>query len=122
MQPLLRPPHLYGVSFAKGLHAEPGRFLCVTQLTLERERACLTSSASLGLTEHSQVDVLDVEYESVICEAEKSSGTKSISPNTGVPRSYKKHPPPQDHHRSLGIGPLQGPTRGVFLMSEVTLQ
>ena len=28
--------------------------------------------------------------------------------------------PPQDHHRPLGIVPLQGPGRGVFLMREVT--
>ena len=24
--------------------------------------------------------------------------------------AHKKHPPPQDHHRSLGIGVLKGPT------------
>jgi len=35
--------------------------------------------------------------------------------------AHKKHPPPQDHHRSLGIGLLEGPTAGVFLMSEVPL-
>ena len=29
--------------------------------------------------------------------------------------------PPQDHHRSLGIGLLQGPAGEVFLMSEVPL-
>jgi len=26
---------------------------------------------------------------------------------------YKKHPPPWDHHRSAGIGLLQGPAGGV---------
>ena len=36
--------------------------------------------------------------------------------------AHKKQPPPEDHHRSLGIGLLQGPTGGVFLMSEVPLQ
>ena len=35
--------------------------------------------------------------------------------------AHKKHPLPLDHHRSLGIGLLQGPTRGVFLMSEVPM-
>ena len=29
--------------------------------------------------------------------------------------------PKKIHHRSLGIGLLQGPTEGVFLMSKVTL-
>ena len=28
-------------------------------------------------------------------------------------------PPPSDHHRALGIAPLQGPMGGRFLMSEV---
>ena len=31
------------------------------------------------------------------------------------------HPPPEDHHRSLGIGLLHGLTGRVFLMSEVPL-
>ena len=35
--------------------------------------------------------------------------------------AHQKHPPPQNHHRSLGIGLLQGHTGGVFLMSEVPL-
>ena len=29
--------------------------------------------------------------------------------------AHKKHPPPWDHHRSRGIGLLQGPTGGGFL-------
>ena len=33
----------------------------------------------------------------------------------------EKHPPPYDPHRSPGIGHLQGPTGGVFLMREVPL-
>jgi hypothetical protein len=33
----------------------------------------------------------------------------------------RKHLPHQDHQRTLGIGPLQGPTEGVFIMSEVPL-
>jgi len=33
--------------------------------------------------------------------------------------AHKKTPNPQDHHRTLGIGPRLGPTRGHFLMSEV---
>ena len=35
--------------------------------------------------------------------------------------AHKKHPPPQDHHRFLGIGLLQGSTGGGVLMSEVPL-
>ena len=35
--------------------------------------------------------------------------------------SNKKHPPPWDHHRSLGIGLLQCPTGGGVLMSEVPM-
>ena len=41
-----------------------------------------------------------------------------------APQEYlvqKKHPSPWDHHRSLGIGLLQGPTGWVFLVSEVPL-
>ena len=34
-------------------------------------------------------------------------------------RTHEKHPPPWDHHKSLGIGLLQGPTGGVFHMSEL---
>ena len=33
----------------------------------------------------------------------------------------KKQPPPYDQHKTLGIVLLQGPRRGVFLMSEVPL-
>ena len=33
--------------------------------------------------------------------------------------AHKKHPPPEDYHRSLGIGLQQGHTGGLFLMSEV---
>ena len=36
--------------------------------------------------------------------------------------AHKKHPPPQDHHRSLDRGRLYGPIGGVFLMSEVPLR
>ena len=35
--------------------------------------------------------------------------------------AHKEHPPPPDHHRSLGIGLLYGPEGGVLLMSEVPL-
>ena len=35
--------------------------------------------------------------------------------------AHKKQPLPQVHHRALSIGLLQGPTGGVFLMSEVPL-
>ena len=35
--------------------------------------------------------------------------------------AHKKHPPPQDHPRSLGIGLLYGPRRRQFLVSEVPL-
>ena len=35
--------------------------------------------------------------------------------------AHKKTPTPKDHHRSLGIGPLKGPTKGLFLRSEVPL-
>ena len=35
--------------------------------------------------------------------------------------AHKKRPPPQEHHRSLGIGLLKGPTGGVFVMSKVPL-
>ena len=39
-----------------------------------------------------------------------------------VYRAHKKQPiPPWDHLRTLGIVLLQGPRRGVFLMSEVPL-
>ena len=34
--------------------------------------------------------------------------------------AHKQHPPPQNRHRSLGMG-LLGPTGGVFRMSEVPL-
>jgi hypothetical protein len=44
-----------------------------------------------------------------------------ITTNTGILRSQDP-PPPQDHHRALGMGLLQGPREGLFLMSEVTLQ
>ena len=35
--------------------------------------------------------------------------------------AHKNPPPLWYHHRSLGIGLLQGSTRGVFLMNEVPL-
>ena len=35
--------------------------------------------------------------------------------------AHKKHPPPQGHHRSLGISLREGPTGGGGLMSEVPL-
>ena len=35
--------------------------------------------------------------------------------------AHKKLPPPQDHHRALGIWPLQGPRGRCFLMLEVSL-
>ena len=35
--------------------------------------------------------------------------------------AHKKHPPPWNHHRSLRIGLLWGPTGGVLRMSEVPL-
>ena len=34
--------------------------------------------------------------------------------------AHKKHPPPYDHHRFLGIGLLYGPTGGLLLMREVS--
>ena len=40
---------------------------------------------------------------------------------TGVPRSRKLAPPPQDHRRALGIGLLHGLRGWRFLMSEVPL-
>jgi len=33
----------------------------------------------------------------------------------------RNSPPPQDHHRALGIFLLQGPRGALFLMNEVTL-
>ena len=36
--------------------------------------------------------------------------------------AHKKHPSPEDHHRSLVVGLLYGPTGGLFLISEVPLQ
>ena len=33
----------------------------------------------------------------------------------------RNSPPPKDHHRTLGAVLLEGPTRGVFLVSEVPL-
>ena len=36
--------------------------------------------------------------------------------------AHKKQPPPQEHHRTLDIVPLQGPRRGVLLMREVPLE
>jgi len=36
--------------------------------------------------------------------------------------AHKKQPPPFDHHRSPGIGLLQGPTGRGVLMSEVPLK
>ena len=33
--------------------------------------------------------------------------------------AHKKPPPPQDHHRALGVGLLLGPRESRFLMSEV---
>ena len=33
----------------------------------------------------------------------------------------RNSPPPEDHHRTLGIVLLKGPMRGVFLMGEVPL-
>jgi len=35
--------------------------------------------------------------------------------------AHTKHPPPWDHHRSLGMGLLSGLTWGVFPISEVPL-
>jgi len=35
--------------------------------------------------------------------------------------AHKKQPPPKDHHMTLGLVLLHGPTEGVFLMSEVPL-
>ena len=35
--------------------------------------------------------------------------------------AHTKLTPPYDHRRALGIGPLQGPRRKTFLMSEVPL-
>ena len=35
--------------------------------------------------------------------------------------AHKKTPTPWDHHMTLGIVLLQGPRRGVFLISEVPL-
>jgi hypothetical protein len=35
--------------------------------------------------------------------------------------THEKPPPPQEHHRSLGIVQLFGPTGWRFLVSEVTL-
>ena len=33
----------------------------------------------------------------------------------------RNSPPPQDYHRTIGIVLLQGPTKGVLLVSEVPL-
>ena len=53
-----------------------------------------------------------------------------VTPNTAASQmahsvqvylADQKHPPPEDHDRSLGIAPLQGPRRGVFLVGEVPL-
>ena len=35
--------------------------------------------------------------------------------------AHKTHPPPWEHHKSLGIVLLKGPSGGLFLMSKVPL-
>jgi len=50
-----------------------------------------------------------------------SGGAPPSDPSVQGHLADQKYPPPEDHHRALGIVLLQGPQRVGFLMSEVPL-
>jgi len=84
---------------------------CKRESEIERERAKI----ELVGAERSQVFSLVAHQ--LAHHLEWTAGTLAL-------QGYLTHtnlPPPYDHRRALGIGLLQGPRRGVFLMSEVPL-
>ena len=80
-------------------------------------RLFLTSiSGALVLTDRSRVDTLHMWYKSFNFGAGYCPG--SPYRDTSL---IKNMPLPYDHHMTLGIVLLSGPTRGVFLLSEERL-
>ena len=78
-------------------------------------------SASLGLTDYSQVGMLSLLYNSINFGVDKSPGTTSArqryhAPSTYVPRHARRQYRPRSIHSSLGILSLKGISRKIMLL------